>query len=133
MHFLCSTSSLTSSSAWCKAMCDANLCKLTSSVSDPVKKLMVVESAKFAACYGIRDFITDLRAASRWMDTVLSQKNPLHVLQRYLFSIHFAAQTVLHLLLTAEIRIRPWASPFGICGGQSGRLLRFSPYHYHSI
>jgi hypothetical protein len=64
MYFMCSTSSLTSFSAWYKAMCDTNLCKLTSWVSDPVEKLMVVESAKFLACHGFRDFITEITTAS---------------------------------------------------------------------
>ena len=64
MYFLCSTSFPTSSSACCKAMCDANLCKLTSWVSDPVEKLVVVELAKLQACHGVRDFITELKTAS---------------------------------------------------------------------
>ena len=58
-----------------------------------MKNVMVVDLTKFLACYGTPDFITELTTASQLLP-ILSQNNPLHILRLYLFSIHFAAQTV---------------------------------------
>jgi hypothetical protein len=116
MYFECCTCILTFFSARCKAMCDANLCKLTSWVSDPVEELMVVELAKFAACHGIRDFITELTTAS-------------HCSLSWARLIHSTSFNCIYLVFTLRLRrfyTRFWLQrseldPFACCGGQSGK------------
>jgi hypothetical protein len=113
-------------------MCDAHLCKLTSWVSDPVEKLMVVELAKFLACYGIRDFITELIAASH---RSVSWARLIHATS---FSCIYLVSTLGPRRYYTRLWLRrseldPRRAHLEFVMNKVERLLRFSPWQYHYL
>jgi hypothetical protein len=62
----------------------------------------------------------------------LSHKPPLHFAKKNMLKVmrelgRAMAQAVSHRPLTAEARVRARVNPCGICGGQSGTGIGFSP------